>query len=426
MNRYCPNCGVEAVQGAAFCAGCGTAVPEGPLNLRSDAAVSAAVPTGGNGRAIRWALGVGALLVMSLLGLFTLGMIGLLNTGFAGLLVGMVLGTLPVPIYLALALWIDRFEKEPIWMLAGAFVWGATGAVFFSLILNSINGAIVGAVFGAGVGDLFGSVISAPVVEESAKGLALFILYWWKKDEFDGVMDGIVYAAMVGLGFAMVENFSYYGSMFVEGGIGGSIVLFVVRGVISPFNHPLFTSMTGIGLGLARQSTRTWVKFVAPVAGLLAAMMAHSLWNLSGSLPLGLLGLIIPVLFIEVPLMVGILVVIFFALRREGNVVRRYLTPELQSGLLSQHEYDALTSVRGRLGASFGALTGGGFTAWRRQARLNQTASELAFHRDRVARGIASTNDAEREGAYVQSLQELKAPPPSDERGVVTQGEEAR
>ena len=90
--------------------------------------------------------------------------------------------------------------------------------------------------------------------------------------------------------------------------------------------------MTGIGLGLARQSNSTFVKFFAPVARLLAAMTVHSLWNLSGSLPLGLLGLIIALHFVEVPLILGVLVVVFFGLRREGRIVRYSSRPSCKPG----------------------------------------------------------------------------------------------
>lgn len=406
MTRYCTNCGAEVAAGATFCTNCGTAVSGSPQNVQS----SAAGPARGNDRGIKWALAVAALLAAALLGLGTLAFIGFLNTGLVGLLVGMVLGTLPVPIYLALALWIDRYEKEPIWMLAAAFIWGATGAVFFSFIFNTLGGLAVGSALGPTVGEIFGGSISAPVVEETAKGVALFALYWWKKDEFDGVIDGIVYAAMVGLGFAMTENFSYYGVTFAEGGIAGSLGVFVLRGVISPFAHPLFTSMTGIGLGLARQSNKTWVKFVAPVGGLLAAMVLHSLWNSSG-IPLGLIGFLLVYLLVMAPVLIGVLVVVAFSLRREGRIIRHYLTPELQSGLLSRQEYEALGSVGGRLGASWRALTGGGFGAWRTRGRFHQAASELAFHRDRVQRGISSSDDAGREAAYVRVLHELRGHP---------------
>ena len=364
-------------------------------------------PARNNDKVIRWTLGIGALLVMGMLGLIFLALVGAMSTGLSGLLVGIVLGTLPVPVYVALALWLDRFEKEPAWMLAGTFFWGATVAVFFSFIFNTINGLIFGALFGAGAGQILGGVVSAPIVEEGSKGLALFILYWWKKDEFDGVVDGVIYAAMVGLGFAMAENFLYYGRTFAEGGIEGSLLVFVLRGLISPFAHPLFTSMTGIGLGLARQSNSSFVKFAAPAAGLLAAMLLHALWNFSG-VPLGLVGFFGTYLLVMVPALLGVLVMVFLGLRREGMVIRHYLTPELQSGLITRQEYDALGSVGGRIGSSFRALSSGGFQGWRAYSRFSETATELAFHRDRVQRGITSVDAAGREAAYVKTLRELR------------------
>src|SRR6266498_2306439 len=170
------------------------------------------------------------------------------------LLIGLVSATVPVPIYLVLVLWIDRYEAEPGWMLATAFFWGAIVAVFFAFLINTASDVAVQLMTNnARAGRTFGAVISAPIVEESAKALILFIFFFWKKDEFDGVIDGIVYAAMVGLGFAMTENIQYYGKAVMERGAGGLTFVFILRGALAPFSHPMFTSMTGIGLGIARQ-----------------------------------------------------------------------------------------------------------------------------------------------------------------------------
>jgi len=367
-------------------------------------------PGRNNDRMIRWVLGVAAVLFMCLLGLLFVGYL-VLQLGVGAVLGGMVLATLPVPLYVALALWIDRFEKEPIWMLAGAFLWGATVAVFFSLIFNTINSSIVGSTLGGSAGQVFGPVFSAPLVEESAKGLALLILFFWKKDEFDDVIDGIVYAAMVGLGFAMGENILYYGRELLAGGIVGSLSLFVLRGMLAPFSHPLFTSMTGIGLGLARQSNRGWVKIVAPVLGFLGAMFLHFLWNLSGTIG-GNAGFFGTYFLFMVPTFIGLLVFVGFALRREGRIVRTYLTPELQSGLLTREDYELLGSVRGRLVTSFRSLQGG-IANWHARSRFGQAATELAFLRERVARGITSPRDPEREAAYVRIMRDLGRRPGS-------------
>jgi RsiW-degrading membrane proteinase PrsW (M82 family) len=344
-------------------------------------------------------------LVALFLGLLVLLLIGV-ETGPVGLLIGIVSAALPVPLYLVLVLWIDRYESEPLWMLATAFFWGALVAVFIAFIFNTASSVAVAVMTESmEAGEAFGAVIAAPIVEETAKGLILFILFF-KRDEFDGVVDGIVYAAMAGLGFAMTENIQYYGRAVLEGGGGALSAVFVLRGTIAPFSHPLFTSMTGIGLGLARQSHRAFVKLILPVVGLLMAISMHSIWN--GSVVIfGGVGFLIAYLIIMVPAFAIILLVIFFALRREGRVVREFLHPDLHGGLLTQQEYERLCTIRGRMGASFSAFSRGGMGHWRASRQANQIASELAFHRSRVARGISSQDAREREASYQAALLDL-------------------
>src|SRR5256885_4512766 len=156
-------------------------------------------------------LAVFALMVAALVGLIVLLLIAA-ETGPIELIIGMICATLPVPVYIMLLLWIDRYESEPLWMLTATFLWGALVAVFIAIILNTINGAIMtAATNNARIGENFGAVISAPIVEESAKAFILLVLFLWKKDEFDGIIDGIVYVGMVGLGFSMTENILYFG-----------------------------------------------------------------------------------------------------------------------------------------------------------------------------------------------------------------------
>jgi hypothetical protein len=116
------------------------------------------------------------------------------------------------------------------------------------------------------------------------------------------------------------------------------------------------------------------------------------------------LGFLFAYLVIMVPAFVILLVVIFLALRREGQVVKQFLHPDFQGGRLTQQEYDRLCTIRGRMGASFNALSRGGFSSWRACRQANQLASELAFHRSRVARGMSNENAHEREAAYQTAL----------------------
>ena len=357
-----------------------------------------------------WIIAGLILVAAAFLGLIAMAVIGF-EVGINGFVIGFLMASVPVPFYVAFALWVDRFEPEPAWLLALAFVWGAAIAVFFSLIFNSLNEGILTAVAGAASASTLTAVLSAPFVEELTKGAALLLLFVWKRDEFDNVTDGIVYATMVGLGFAMTENVQYYGRAVAEGS-GGAMAVFFMRGVMGPFAHPLFTSMTGIGLGLASHARGRAARLLLPPAGLALAVLLHAAWNASafftGATENGLI-MLGSYFVVMVPTFVSLLAVVGFALRREGRVLREQLRADCERGLFTHDEYLRLCSLRQRAGASFGALTRRGLAAWRARMRLNRAASELAFHRHRVARGVTSRDgrDAEREAVYLRQIHEL-------------------
>src|SRR5215213_3910031 len=356
--------------------------------------------------AIRLVLAIFVGLIALFLGLLVLLLIGI-ETGPVALLLGLLTATIPVPLYVALVLWIDRYEAEPLWMLATAFFWGALIATFFAFLLNTGSQGIVGILADPQAGEAFAAVISAPIVEETGKALILFIFFFWKKDEFDGVVDGIVYASMAALGFAMTENILYYGRAALGGGESLTLTL-IIRGFFAPFSHPLFTSLTGIGLGLARQSTNMFVKILTPIVGLLMAIFMHSIWN--GSAVFGGGGVfLLTYIVVMVPAFIIMLVVIAVALRREGQVVREHLVIDLQRGFLTEDEYKQVGSILGRMGSSYNAFSRSGVKGWRARRRFNQLASELAFHRSRVARGVYSADQdvLAQETAYLHALQGL-------------------
>lgn len=325
--------------------------------------------------------------------------------GARAFLLGFAVAALPVPIYVVLVLWMDRFEPEPARTLAQTFAWGATVAVFAALIANSVTEEVVGTALGSRAGELFGSLVTAPMVEEAAKGFALFLLYRELKDEFDGVIDGVVYAAMVGLGFAMIENVQYYGAAIAQGE-ESSVVTFFLRGMMSPFAHPLFTSMFGIGLGYVRERHGQGSRWLLPLLGLMFAVVLHSLWNLAASFEGWFLVLY---LLVMLPAFLAVLGLIYLSLLREGRVLRQHLASLVADGVLSDDELDALCRVRARLEASMLAWRRGGVERWRARREMHRVASELAFHRWRVLRGLSLGADADalREAEYLRSLCEL-------------------
>lgn len=321
--------------------------------------------------------GVSAMLIASLL-LLLFGV----ESGIAGLLVGIFCATLPVPIYAAFLLWIDRFEPEPPWMLAVAFLWGALVSALVAYVLNSLFKEVFGTAASV--------VLSAPFVEESMKATILVVFFLFRKADFDGVIDGVVYAGLVALGFAMTENIAYYSREFhPEGHLGAVLIL---RGVMSPFAHPLFTSMTGIGLGIARESKNVFAQLIAPALGFMMAIFLHFIWNAGPTLGGGG-GLLVMYFFIMVPTFFVVMGVVLFALIQEGRMVQRNLSPELHAGLLTSMEIQSLSRMFGRMAALLNALMNRGFGGWLARQRLHEAASRLAFHRHRIACGTIEQND---------------------------------
>ena len=328
------------------------------------------------------------------LGLITAAVLALtaLGLGSGVFLVAAALALLPLPVFIGVVLWLDRFEPEPRAMLAMAFLWGASVAVVVSGLVNGVMDAVIG--------ERLTSVVTAPLVEEALKAVILFRFYAKRRDEFDGVVDGLIYAAMVGLGFAFAENVDYYGRALQKDGMAGLAVTFTLRGMIAPFSHPLFTGLTGLGLGLARQSRRRWVILAAPIAGFAGAVGLHAVWNAGASAGLIFFAVY---LLLMIPALGALFVTVAVALKFEGRVIRAHLAGEVATGRVAADEYARLCSVRGRLHALAAAFHHGGLRAWRARRAYHQAASELAFLRRRAAVD-GRPADASLEAAYLEQL----------------------
>jgi protease PrsW len=326
-------------------------------------------------KAIRWSLILGASSVLLLVTLVVL----VASAGIGVLPLALLLAVFPVPFYLAYALWIDRYEAEPRWLLLVIFLWGALVSTTLAFILNSVGAWIVGENFGSEAAEIYGGSISAPIVEEGAKGAVLLIIFWRWRRLFSGPLDGAVYAILVGLGFSVTEDALYYARGAAEDGVEGALFTFVIRGVLSPFGHPLYTALFGIGLGIAVISTKRWVRFAAPSVGFALAVGCHSLWNSAGD------SLVALYFLFFIPLVIATALLGLFAMRRQGRILRKYLPRDV----MPPEEAKRLFSVRARLADGFTALRTGGIRGFRDREDYVRGVSELAFERYRVARASA-------------------------------------
>ena len=335
-------------------------------------------------------------------GLFTLLTITR-ETGALGLVTGVVLASIPVFPVVATFLWLDRYEAEPPALLTLAFAWGAGVATFGALVINT---ASLEAIQNAG-GDLADTaVFVAPFVEEAFKGSAVLLILVLRRKEFDGVVDGIVYAGMAGIGFAFVENVLYLGRALAETGSTGTVFTFILRCVVSPFAHPLFTAGIGIGVGVAVRARNPLLKLIAPILGYCGAVLLHGAWNLSASS--GLAGFATAYVLLQVPVFIAFVSLAIVARRREGKLVARHLAVYGSTGWLTQAEVAMLSSLPARKDARNWARRTGGAPAHRAMRDFQEMGSELAFLRERMSRGTAGPEAATEEYAMLATASQLR------------------
>lgn len=294
-------------------------------------------------------------------------------------MIASLLATLiPTIVYAWTLRWFDRYEKEPVGLVAAAFAWGALPAVILALIGEMLADVPL-ALFSASSARLMSSSAVAPVAEELAKGLFLLLLYWIFQREFDDPIDGIVYGALVGYGFAMTENWFYFIGAWVDGGWGQWSMVVALRQFLFGMNHAFFTSLTGLGLGLARVSAPFWVRVTFAISGLGAAMLFHAIHNVGVALArVNVLTFVVGTLS-DLGGVLLIFIIVLIGLRVEKKWVRSELAEEVESGLIDARVYARACSYRQRVRAYWSALLRGEWARARSEARLTQTLTELAF-----------------------------------------------
>jgi RsiW-degrading membrane proteinase PrsW (M82 family) len=326
---------------------------------------------------------VGAGFLLMILAVFGLMVLGLtwLNLGIKVAFISSVIAFAPAILYLSGFLWLDRFDPEPPSTLALAFAWGATISVFFSGIVNDL--------FGATLGDTLTSIVTAPIIEEAFKGIGVVLIAMLFRKDFDSIVDGIVYAGVVALGFATMENVDYYGRSLARDGMEGLAGTFFIRGILAPFSHVLFTCMTGLGCGIARETHNEALKIAAPMIGCLGAMLLHALWNTLASFDGGTF--FTGYLLLEMPLFSGFIFVIAYLVRREGRILKQTLAAEVERGLIAPRQLEIAISVFRRTGWVASAF--GHSELFNNRRRFLRSVAKLGLCRWHQARATEAMKD---------------------------------
>ncbi|MGW6460395.1 PrsW family intramembrane metalloprotease [Streptomyces sp. NPDC055078] len=339
------------------------------------------------------------------------------QTGTQGFLVGIGLATLPVPLLAAAFRWLDRVEPGPWRNLVFAFAWGAFAAALVAILANSFATRwIATATADPTSADTLGATVIAPVVEETAKAAAIVLIFFFRRRDFTGIVDGVVIAGFTATGFAFTENILYLGTAFDEdqalGHSGLSSVTaatFFVRIVMSPFAHPLFTVLTGIGFGVAAlASRRRRIRRIAlPLLGLVLSMGVHALWNGSASY-FGPWGFYVVYGAFMVPVFGLLTWLTIWTRQRELRTISTELPAYAAAGWLAPAEPQALSSMKARSTARDFARRTRGPAAAHAVSEYQRFATSLAFLRHRAGRGTAGPDFIEREQELLHHMWQRK------------------
>lgn len=320
--------------------------------------------------------------------------------------VGVVLSAIPFGPVIGCYLWLDRYEPEPRSLLLLGLGWGAFVATSAAIFLQAFDA------FAFGPSEAIESVLVAPVTEEAAKGAFILLLLVYRRAELDGILDGIVYAGMVGVGFAFMEDILYLSQAYIgeggrTGGIEDAVALFIVRGIASPFAHPFFTAFLGIGIGIAVASRNRGLRVLAPIAGYLAAVGAHAAWN--GSLLVdGGSGALLAYVLVMMPAFAAMVAFAVWARRNEGVLLATALTDCAARGFLDAREVPWLTRIPARKACRRFAEQVGGAPALSAMKEYQAEAIELGFLHHRYLRGTAPARYTELGQSHVTRMHALR------------------
>ncbi len=322
------------------------------------------------------------------------------------LVVATLLAAVPVGPLVACYLWLDRYEPEPRSMLAAGLLWGCFVATAGALLIQGVGGFVLGFDEQQSLG------LVAPVTEEASKGLFLLLVLWWRRGELDGILDGIVYAGMVGIGFAFTENILYLAAAYNgtdgsgPGGTEAVTTTFVVRCLISPFAHPLFTMCIGIGVGLSVNARTRTARVLWPLAGYVGAVAAHAVWNTATVY--GFDHFAVVYLVLMAPAFLAATALAVWARSSERRMLTAALVDAAERGLVPATDIGWVVDLGARRRARAYARDLGGPDAERAMRDYQQATVELGFLHYRYLRGTPPPDYVARGQQFLQRIDSLR------------------
>ncbi len=353
----------------------------------------------------RWLIAGGGLAILLMSAAITIvlnGVVGisaLAQNGVSGILAALTIPLLPAIGINLLVNFMDRYEREPWFLRLAAFLWGAIIAIPSAFFVEQNLDTVLQNLLGPATSEVIHSALNGltvGVTEETVKGLGLILLFIILRDEFDNVTDGIVYAALIGAGFAFVENFRYFANAK-----NTLVFLIVGRIVLGWLSHSTFTACFGAALGYVRHTRVRWKQIAIPLLGYAIAVGLHSFYdfvdfqagaailaspddnNVALFSLIAIIGDYIPPFLAQVAL----LYILVKGLAHEAAVIREFLAAEVSNGVVLVNEYALLQNSFQRTKEERRVLRKSGIRQWLRVKALYQTEIGLAFRKWHVQMG---------------------------------------
>ncbi len=325
-----------------------------------------------------------------------------------------LLAVYALPVFLAVY-FLDLYEREPLSLVVGALLWGAIAATSMAGIANQGWGSVVARVSGPAFASQWTAALTAPWVEEILKAAGVVLIYLIARSEVDDEMDGFVYGAVCGLGFAVVEDVFYFIGVF--GGRPSAVVAgFYIRVVSSGlYGHVLYTGLAGIGIAyfVSRKEEAPRSRRLLVAGGLfLTAVAGHFLWD-SPWLDLFPSHLRTVTDWLQIPLaatvkgaplLAFVVVAVALARRRERRWLGAALVSEVGLVGVTEGELGVLLDPRARRRSRRAMRERAGKRAARLLRRLQREQVNLAMVRTRVE--TADDPDLARQREYCKSLRD--------------------
>ncbi|WP_182353544.1 PrsW family intramembrane metalloprotease [Flaviflexus huanghaiensis] len=308
-----------------------------------------------------------------------------------------IIALIPVIVVTAIIWWVDSWEPEPRWIMIAMFLWGGGVAVALAAWINTAWAeSYYFATGNAAKASMWAAVVSAPIVEEAAKGLGVVLVFVFFRKYVNGPLDGLAYGAMSGLGFAFTENILYFTRYFEYLG-----EIAILR-FSSPLLHPLCTAIIGMFLGFAVYARSRWVAVPLLVPGYALAVAIHFMHNgwatIADSQPDGSMSF--NYLAVQIPSYLAAVILVVWFRHEESLTISQRLDEYQRAGWFAPYEVEMLGSLEGRRRATAWAASRGGH-AKEAMKRFQQEATHLALNRQRAALGTIPGASAQREEAKI-------------------------